>query len=101
MTMPQALAFSIVGGAVAMFAWGRFRYDIVALGALLAGLAVGIVPARQAFSGFTSDVVVIIACALVVSAAVARSGIIERFLAPLLSRLKSAAAQVPALAGAT
>ncbi|MGC1302253.1 MAG: SLC13 family permease [Caulobacteraceae bacterium] len=101
MTVPQALAFSIVGGAVAMFAWGRFRYDVVALGALLAGLAVGIVPARQAFSGFTSDVVVIIACALVVSAAVARSGIIERFLAPLLSRLKSAPLQVPALAGAT
>jgi di/tricarboxylate transporter len=101
MTLPQAIAFSIVGCAVLVFAWGRFSYDIVALGALLAGLATGIVPAKQAFTGFTSDVVVIIASALVVSAAVARSGVIEAFLQPLLSRLKTAGTQVPALAGAT
>ena len=101
MTLPQTLAFSILGCAVLLFASGRFRYDLVALAALLAGLVTGVVPAKEAFSGFTSDVVVIIACALVLSAAVARSGVIERFLQPLLSRLKSPAAQVPALAGAT
>ena len=101
MTLPQVLAFSILGGAVLLFASGRFRYDLVALGALLAGLVTGVVPAKQAFSGFTSDVVVIIACALVVSSAVARSGIIEQVFQPLLSRLKSAAIQVPAMAGAT
>ena len=101
MTLPQALAFSIVGGAVVMFAWGRFRYDVVAVIALLAGVAVGVVPAKNAFSGFTSDVVVIIAAALVISSAVARSGIIEELLQPLLSRLKTSATQVPVLAGAT
>jgi len=101
MTLQQGLAFSIVGCAVAVFAWGRFRYDIVALGALLAGLVAGIVPAKQAFTGFTSDVVVIIASALIVSAAVARSGVIEQFLRPLLNRLKTVNTQVPALAGAT
>ena len=101
MTLQQALAFAIVGGAVVLFAWGRFRYDVVALGALLTGLALGIVPAKDAFSGFTSDVVVIIATALVVSAAIARSGVIERALGPMLSRLTTPQAQVPALAGAT
>ena len=101
MTSQQALAFAVIGGAVALFAWGRFRYDLVALGALLVGLATGLVPAKEAFTGFTSDVVVIIATALIVSAAIARSGVIELFLQPMLSRLKSAATQVPALAGAT
>ena len=101
MTPQQMIAFGIVGGAVVCFAWGRFRYDVVALCALLAGLATGIVRPKEAFTGFTSDVVVIIACALIVSAAVARSGIIEVMLQPLLSRLKSTATQVPALAGAT
>jgi di/tricarboxylate transporter len=101
MTLPQALTFSIVGGAVLLFAWGRFRYDVVALVALLAGIVAGVVPIKLAFSGFTSDVVVIIACALVVSAAVGRSGVIEQFLQPLLSRLKTTATQVPVLAGAT
>lgn len=101
MTTPQALAFTIVGGAVALFAWGRFRYDLIALGALLAGVAARVVPPARAFAGFTSDVVVIIACALVVSAAIARSGVIEQVLQPLLSRLKTPQTQVPALAGST
>lgn len=101
MTPQQALSFAVIGGAVVMFAWGRFRYDLVALLALLVGVVTGVVPAKRAFSGFTSDVVVIIACALIVSAAVARSGLIERLVRPVLPRLKTAASQVPALAGAT
>lgn len=101
MTLQQGLAFGVIGSAVALFAWGKFRYDLVALGALLVGLATGLVPAKAAFSGFTSDVVVIIATALIVSAAIARSGVVELFLQPVLSRLKSARTQVPALAGTT
>jgi len=101
MTLHQALAFAVVGGTIAVFAWGRFRYDVVSVCALLIGLAVGVVPPKAAFSGFTSDVVVIIASALVVSAAVAQSGVIERLLQPLLVRLKTPTTQVPVLAGAT
>jgi di/tricarboxylate transporter len=101
MTAQQALVFAILGGAVACFAWGRFRYDLVALAALLASVLGGVVSVKQAFLGFTSDVVVIIACALVVSAAVARSGVIEQLLQPALGRLKTAATQVPALAVST
>ena len=101
MTLPQALAFSIVGGAVVMFAWGRFRYDVVALVALLVGVSVGVVPVKRVFTGFTSDVVVIIACALVISTAVARSGVIEQLLQPVLTRLKTSATQVPVMAGST
>ncbi|HEY3889753.1 MAG TPA: SLC13 family permease [Caulobacteraceae bacterium] len=101
MTLPQVLAFSIVGAAVVMFAWGRFRYDVVAIVALLVGVSVGVVPVKRVFSGFTSDVVVIIACALVISAAVARSGVIEQLLQPVLSRLKTSATQVPVMAGST
>ena len=101
MTLPQVLSFCIVGGAVAMFAWGRFRYDVVALAALCLGVCVGIVPAKHAFSGFTSDVVVIIASALVISAAIGRSGVVEQGLQPLLTRLTTTQAQVPVLSGAT
>lgn len=101
MTTPQLLSFLILGAAIIGFASNRFRYDLVALLALIAGMAVGIVPVKQAFTGFTSEVVVIIASALVVSAAVARSGVIEAALAPLLARLKSLPVQVPVMAGAT
>ncbi len=99
--LQQLEAFAVLGGAVVMFAWGRFRYDVIAVCALVVGVVIGIVPAKNAFSGFTSDVVIIIACSLVISAAVARSGLAERILKPILPRLKTAASQVPVLAGAT
>lgn len=101
MTSAQALSFAIIGGAVIGFASGRFRFDLVALVALLVGVVSGIVPYKEAFSGFTSDVVVIIAAALVISAAVARSGIVELAIAPVLPYLGTVQRQVPALAGAT
>ena len=77
MTTPQILAFAIIGAMMALFVWGRLRYDLVALLALLAAIVVGIVPADKAFTGFCDDIVIIVACALLVSAAVARSGIVE------------------------
>ncbi len=101
MTLQQTTAFLLVAATMAAFAWGRIRYDLVALLSLLAGIVLGLVPPTSAFDGFKNDVVVIIGCALIVSAAIARSGIVEAVTRPLLGRLKSEALQVPALAGAT
>ncbi len=101
MTLHQALAFAVLAAAMVLFVSGRVRYDLAALGALLAAVLTGVVPPDKAFGGFTSDVVVIIASALVVSAAIARSGAVELALRPLLTRLKSAKSQVPVLAAAT
>jgi di/tricarboxylate transporter len=77
MTLDQALAFAIVGGMMVLFVWGRLRYDLVAVIALLAAVVVGIVPPERAFSGFGNDILVIVATALLVSAAVSRSGLVE------------------------
>src|ERR1700722_3774770 len=101
MTLHKGLAFGLIGVTLLLFIWGRLRYDLVALGSVLTGVLIGVVPAANAFDGFKSDVVVIIASALVVSAAFERSGIVELALRPLLSRLKTEQAQVPALATAT
>lgn len=97
MTLQQGLAFGLVGLTIAAFLWGRFRYDLVALAALLGGLAVGVVPVEAAFDGFRHDITVIIACALVVSAAFSRSGIVELALRRVLPMLKTEATQAPAL----
>jgi len=77
MTIPQALAFLLIIGMMVAFIWGRWRYGVVAVGALLAGLATGIVAPATAFSGFSDDIVIIVGSALVISAAVSRSGIME------------------------
>lgn len=94
MTIPQILAFAVIGGMMALFVWGRLRYDLVAGLALLVSLLIGIVPFDRAFSGFSDDIVIIVASALLVSAAVARSGIIEAALQPLTSRIRSVRAQL-------
>lgn len=97
MTQPQILSVLLVTGMMAAFLWGRLRYDIVAMLALLTAVALGLVPAAEAFKGFSDDIVIIVGSALVLSAAVARSRIIERLFAKLGSGLSSTQLQVPLL----
>jgi len=77
MTLEQTFAFVVIALMMAAFIWGRFRYDLVACCSLLLALALGIVPFDKAFSGFSDDIVIIVGSALMVSAAVARSGIVN------------------------
>ena len=95
--MQQGLAFGLVGLTIVAFIWGRLRYDLIALGALVLGLAIGVIPAEAAFDGFRNDVTVIIAAALVVSAAFARSGVVEMALKRVLPLLKTERSQTPVL----
>ena len=97
MTLQQGLAFGLIALTIGAFVWGRFRFDLVAVVALVAGLAVGVIPAEAAFDGFKNDVTVIIACALIVSAAFARSGIVELAMRRVLPLLKTERSQVPVL----
>ncbi len=100
MTLDQGLAFGLIGVTVLLFVWGRLPYDLVALLSLVAGVALGLVPASKAFDGFADDVVIIVMSALVISAAISRSGVIESAMRPLLPYLRKPRQQVPALAGA-
>ena len=99
MTLDQALAFGLMGTTIGLFVWGRLSYDLVAVLALVAGVLLGIIPADEAFSGFGDDVVIIVATALLISAAIARSGAVETAMRPLLRQLRGPQAQVPVLVG--
>jgi di/tricarboxylate transporter len=94
MTTEQILALTVVVLMMAAFVWGRFRYDVVAAGALLAAVAVGVVPYDAAFSGFSDDIVIIVGSALLVSAAVARSGIMEVAIQRVAPSLRGVRAQL-------
>jgi di/tricarboxylate transporter len=100
MTTQQILAFSLVGAVVAMLVWDKLRYDVVALLALLAAVLSGLVPAKEAFTGFSDDIVIIIASALVVSAGIARSGVVDTLVRPMAPRLSTPSRQVAFLGGA-
>ena len=94
MTLPQMLSIATLAGMMALFVWGRFRYDVTAILALLAAIALGIVKPKEAFTGFSDDIVIIVGSALVISAAVQRSGVIEIALAFVSKRVKRVRSQL-------
>ena len=86
MTYDQIASVSVLGLALVLFAWGKLRYDIVALSALLAGIILGVVPGGQAFVGFGHPAVITVAAVLILSRGLGESGatqIIADALAPL------------------
>lgn len=99
MTTAQIAAFAIIFGMMALFIHGRLRYDVVAMVALAASVAAGTVAPKDAFSGFSDDIVIIVASALVVSSAVARSELIEMMLRWLVRKLSHFQSQMVVLVG--
>lgn len=87
MTQEQALTFIIIGITVGLFIWNKWRYDIVALASLFAAVLVGVVPGEKAFTGFADPVVVTVACILVISTAISKSGFIDAAL-KIMSRFE-------------
>jgi di/tricarboxylate transporter len=89
MTAEQITLFAILGAALLLFIWGRIRYDVVAVLALLAAVLSGLVPADEAFLGFGHPAVITVAGVLVLSRALRHSGLVEwaaRGLQPLTLR---------------
>ncbi len=73
----HTLMFIVLGLTLAAFVWGRFRFDLVALGALLASIMLGLVPGDEAFFGFGHPAVVTVAAVLVLSRGFERSGVVD------------------------
>ncbi|HCD53868.1 SLC13 family permease [Haliea sp.] len=77
MTIDQGLILLILVASVAMFLWGRWRHDMVALGTLLACVLAGLVAPDAAFSGFGHPAVITVACVLVLSRGLQASGAVD------------------------
>ncbi len=76
MTGEQIYVFAVLAATLGLFIWGRWRYDIVALLALMAVLLGGIIPAESAFIGFGHPAVITVAAVLVISRALQVSGVV-------------------------
>ena len=74
MTLDQIILFGLFVGVFALLLWGKFRYDMVAFGALILGAIIGVVPKDEVFSGFGHPATLIVALVLIVSAGLVRSG---------------------------
>ncbi|MDA9208414.1 SLC13 family permease [Octadecabacter sp.] len=94
MTQDQIILFSLFGSVFAMLLWGKFRYDIVAFTALMIGVTVGVVPTKDAFSGFGHPATIIVALVLVVSAGLVRSGAVYLITRTLVDSARSLGAHI-------
>ncbi|MEX2035662.1 MAG: SLC13 family permease, partial [Xanthobacteraceae bacterium] len=89
MTAQQAIAFGILGATLIMFVWGRWRYDVVAVLALLAVVFTGLAPAKDAFLGFAHPAVITVAAVLIISRGLQNAGLVDvvvKAISPLRGR---------------
>ena len=77
LSMDESIVFAVLAAALALFVWGKWRYDVVALLALLVLAVAGIVPASEAYLGFGHPAVVTVAAVLILSKALQDSGVVD------------------------
>lgn len=77
MQSDQLIVFAVLAATLGLFVWNRWRYDIVALGALLVVTLAGIVPPEQAFMGLGHPAVITVAAVLVLSRGLLNSGVVD------------------------
>ena len=94
MTTDQIILFTLFGAVFGMFLWGRFRYDIVAFTALMVAVVLGVVPTKDAFSGFGHPATLVVALVLVVSAGLVRSGAVLLITRTLIDSSRSLGAHI-------
>jgi di/tricarboxylate transporter len=73
----QLIVFAVLTATLGLFVWNRWRYDIVALGALLVVTLAGIVPPEKAFIGLGHPAVITVAAVLVLSRGLLNSGVVD------------------------
>lgn len=82
------LVAGVLTGTLFMFMWGKYRYDLVALSALLLLSVGGVIPPERIFTGFGHPAVITVVGVLVVSRALLNAGIVD-LIADLITRLGS------------
>ena len=86
MNNAQLLISGILILTMGAFVWGRFRYDLVAMAALMICVVSGLVEADTAFEGFGHPAVVTVAAVLIISSALRDAGVVDE-LASRISHL--------------
>ncbi len=71
------ILFIVLTATLILFVWNRWRYDIVALVALLIVAIAGLVPPDQVFAGFGHPAVITVAAVLVLSRGLLNAGVVD------------------------
>ncbi len=99
MSIDQISLFMVLAGVFVLFAWGRWRYDVVSFSALMVCVLIGLVPSEVAFTGFSHPAVITVAAVLIVSRGLAASGAIDRIAHIVVPPMKNLAGQIGVMSG--
>ena len=94
MSVDLVVVFALLLCVFALLLWGRWRYDLVAFGALVVAVLVGVVPIDNAFSGFGHSATVIVALVLILGRALTNAGVIELIGRHLVSASRGVGAHI-------
>jgi len=78
MTEGGLIVLGVLAGAVALFAWGRPRSDVVAILVVLALMVSRVLTPQEALAGFGDPVVILIAAIFIVGEALVNTGVAHR-----------------------
>ncbi len=99
MTGEQLIVFGVLAATLVLFVWNRWRYDLVALAALLACALTGVVPPEEVFAGLGHPAVISVAAVLVLSRGLLNAGVVDSVARRLMQVGERPWAQVAALTG--
>ena len=99
MTQDQIILFSLFAAVFVLLLWGRWRYDLVAFSALMAGVVLGVVETKHAFDGFGHPATLVVALVLVVSAGLVRSGAVFLITRTLIDAGRSLGSHIAIMGG--
>ena len=77
MTTQQILISGILLLTLIAFVGGRWRYDLVAMFALMCAVIAGVVEPNEAFEGFGHPAVITVAAVLIISSALRNAGVVD------------------------
>jgi len=77
MTQDQIAISVVLVLTMGLFGWGRWRYDLVAMIALVACVLLQLIDPSKAFIGFGHPAVITVAAVLIISAALKNAGVVD------------------------
>lgn len=95
------LVIAIIAFSLLLFILGKPRYDIVSLTSLLLLVIVGAVSPKNAFVGFSHGAVVTVAAALILSAGLLKTGLIDYLMVHFKRHFKTTSAKIASLMAIT
>ncbi len=87
--MEIAFVIGLLVITIILFATEKFSVDIVTIGLLLALTFSGIITPKEAFEGFSSDFIIILASIFIISGALSETGLLDKLGSQMIKVVKS------------